>query len=286
LNQDDENELFKLLDKQETEGAKTFLEQKRASGYDIGPALGSVFGKGDESYDRGDYRRAVQYYTISADLGDPKAQGTLGYMYSNGKGVLLSKEKAVALWKLSAAAGDAGGLANLGMAIEAGWPGVEKSIEKAIELYRKAAAGRPGSAEGRFAEQRLTALGASTAIERTASSAFEWDESVPHSVRTQSSFFLNGIETHSESVSDTSITFLGQPPNPGLNLLEVSKNAKDTFFLWREERRLIAFERPYKDSAAIIVAIDDYDRRKDLRRRGPTGFGQLGSMRTGAEQLK
>jgi hypothetical protein len=71
-----------------------------------------------------------------------------------------------------------------------------------------------------------------------------------------------------------------------LNFVATVKDAKDAFLLWREERRLIAFEHPYKRSVAIIVAIDDYERKTDARRRGPTGFGQLGSMRSGAEQLK
>lgn len=286
LTQNDEQALFRFLDKQDAAGAKKFLDEKRAAGFDIDPAIGAVFGKGEEFYNSGDYRRAVMYYSIGADLGNPKCQGTLGYMYANGKGVLFSREKAVALWKLSANGGDAIGFANLGFATEGGWPGVEKSTEKAIELYRRAVATNPGSDEARFAEQRLTALGASTAFERAASSAFEWDQSVPLSLRSHSSFLLNGIEVHAEQLSDTSVTFLGQSPSLGLNLVASGKNAKDAFLLWREERRLIAFERPYKESVAIIVAIDDYARTKDPKRRGPTGFGQLGSMRAGAEQLK
>ena len=42
-----------------------------------------------------DYKKAVEWYTKSAEQGYARGQYSLGYMYHNGKGVTKDKAKAV-----------------------------------------------------------------------------------------------------------------------------------------------------------------------------------------------
>ena len=112
---------------------------------------------------------------------------------------------------------------------------------------------------------------------------FEWDDSIPAFLRTATSFTLNGVDVSAKDLDQTSASFLGATPRQGLNVIGTAQTA---VLLWREKRKLSLFTTPYKNSFAIIAAIDDYDRKRDPRKRGPTGFGQLGSMVASAEQLK
>ena len=70
---------------------------------------------------------------------------------------------------------------------------------------------------------------------------------------------------------------------PGLNILEV---ARRKYLYWREENQLQQFIEPYKKSRAILVAIDDYARKKDAKKRGPTKFKALTNMVAQAEALR
>jgi hypothetical protein len=281
----EEGQLFELLGKNDLSGTKKLLHTLQQAGYDIAPALGAVFGKGDEYYYKADYRASIPLYQLGVDFDDPRAEATLGYMYANGKGVLLDKAKAAKLYEKSAAQDDPDGLANLATAIENRYPGTQYSAERVLELYRKSVAVGPGSTGGRLAAERLRALGSVTEIERKSSDAmtFEWDASVPSSLRAANLFKLNGVDVRSDLLTTNSTSFLGESPKTGLNVIE---NGKATFLIWREEHRLSVFENPYSNSFAVIVAIDDYERNNDPQRRGPTGFGQLGSMVSNAEQLR
>jgi uncharacterized caspase-like protein len=87
-------------------------------------------------------------------------------------------------------------------------------------------------------------------------------------------------------VADRKLTFLGSGTdliNSGINLLTIGRQQ---FYLWKVGASLKAFRNPYQNSRAIIVAIDDYDRKKDPLKRGPTGFSQLTGMVDNAEKLK
>ena len=53
-----------------------------------------------------DYKKAFEYYKLSADLGNYIAQYNLGYMYRDGNGVDKDYKKAVEYYKLSADQGD------------------------------------------------------------------------------------------------------------------------------------------------------------------------------------
>ncbi|KAK1746749.1 Sel1-like repeat family protein [Skeletonema marinoi] len=55
--------------------------------------------KGMQQYRKGDYRRAFEYYTRAAELGDAAAQYGLGRMYEFGKGVEKDEGKEYTIWK-------------------------------------------------------------------------------------------------------------------------------------------------------------------------------------------
>ena len=94
---------------------------------------------------------------------------------------------------------------------------------------------------------------------------------------------LNGSEVEVKVAEGSRVSLLGDGPNPGINVIQT---VKGRLLAWYENRTLAVFEHPYKNSYAVIVAIDDYERKKDPRRRGPTGFRQLGQMVSWAEKLK
>ena len=52
------------------------------------------------------YRKAVEYYQLSADQGDASAQYKLGYMYKNGYGVEQSYQKVIEYYQLAADQGN------------------------------------------------------------------------------------------------------------------------------------------------------------------------------------
>jgi len=84
------------------------------------------------------------------------------------------------------------------------------------------------------------------------------------------------------------IRFLGEHGDQslfrqGLNQIAYLKNS---YLYWREGRELIGYDKPYKNSYAIIVAIDDYDRLGDFKNRGRTGFSALEGMVDRAKDLK
>src|SRR3984893_17202366 len=99
---------------------------------------------------------------------------------------------------------------------------------------------------------------------------------------------INGrkIERDSYDIDGTKLKFLGPVGdivNAGISYLEIGRQ---TYVLWRVGQSLKAYVNPYKNSHAILVAIDDYDRKKDNKKRGPTGFPQLTGMVQKAEELK
>jgi hypothetical protein len=70
---------------------------------------------------------------------------------------------------------------------------------------------------------------------------------------------------------------------PGLNYFYV--NDKMMMF-WYDGTALRSFVSPFRNSFALIVAIDDYERKKDTRKRGKTGYPELGAMVAQAEMLR
>jgi predicted acylesterase/phospholipase RssA len=60
---------------------------------------------------------------------------------------------------------------------------------------------------------------------------------------------------------------------------------REELLFWVEERKLAVYQNPYRKSYAIIVAIDDYDRKRDTQHRSPTGYPALSAMVTNAQKL-
>ena len=85
-----------------------------------------------------DDAEAVRWYRQSADLGNARAQNNLGWMYENGRGVELSEAEAVRWYELSAKQGNALAQCNLGLMYENG-RGVERDDAEAVRWYRLSA---------------------------------------------------------------------------------------------------------------------------------------------------
>jgi predicted acylesterase/phospholipase RssA len=98
---------------------------------------------------------------------------------------------------------------------------------------------------------------------------------------------LNGFRVKLDVSEDQShVRFLGGEAktaiHQGINRLV---KGKADFLFWTEERKLMAYQNPYRNSYAVVVAIDDYDRKKDPHYGGPTGYHALSGMVASAQSL-
>jgi hypothetical protein len=86
--------------------------------------------------------------------------------------------------------------------------------------------------------------------------------------------------------SNNEVRFLGGGVNDNLRQgLNVLTRGKQQALIWLEARKLAAYETPYKHSYAVVVAIDDYDRKHDPNHRPPTGYPALSAMVSNAKTL-
>jgi len=92
------------------------------------------FGTGVEQ----SYEKAIEYYTLAIQNGNPNAMNQLADMYYFGKGVTKSIEKAIELYAQAANQGHASAQFNLGSMYYKG-EGVDESNERAREWWIKAA---------------------------------------------------------------------------------------------------------------------------------------------------
>ena len=88
--------------------------------------------KGFTAYQRGDFQTALKELLPLATLGHAGAQNSLGYMYSNGEGVLTDYMEAVRLYRLAADQGDANAQYNLGLMYKNG-KSVPTDNEEAVQ---------------------------------------------------------------------------------------------------------------------------------------------------------
>ena len=102
------------------------------------PVSAQDFQKGLSAAQAGDFATALQEWTPLADQGDASAQYNLGFMYSNGQGVLQDYAEAVKWWRLAAEQGFAKAQYNLGNMYSNG-KGVPQDYAEAVKLYRLAA---------------------------------------------------------------------------------------------------------------------------------------------------
>ena len=85
-----------------------------------------------------DYAKAMQLYKIAAAQGDADARVVLGFMFYNGIGVAKDDTKAMQFYSLAAKKGDVRAQYNLGNMFEYG-EGVAQNDAKAVQWYRLAA---------------------------------------------------------------------------------------------------------------------------------------------------
>ena len=66
------------------------------------PSFSADFQKGLDAYNRGDYQSALREWRPLAEQGNAYAQGNLGFMYKNGRGIAQSDTAAVKWYRKSA----------------------------------------------------------------------------------------------------------------------------------------------------------------------------------------
>ncbi|MEO6595188.1 MAG: peptidase C14, partial [Planctomycetota bacterium] len=89
------------------------------------------------SYDRADYRTALEVWMSQAQAGDAEAQNYVGEIYSKGLGREPDYAKAAEWFAKAVAQGNKRSMINLGYLYEEGL-GVQKDLPKALNLYRQA----------------------------------------------------------------------------------------------------------------------------------------------------
>jgi TPR repeat protein len=103
-----------------------------------GVAIAADYDKGMDAYESGDYKAAIEEWMPLAELGDPRAERNIGFMYYHGKGVLQNSKTALRWFILSAEQGYAKAQYNLGNMYRTG-TGVLKNDKTAVKWFTLAA---------------------------------------------------------------------------------------------------------------------------------------------------
>ena len=116
----------------------------------------TILGGGYQSYLKGDYSAAYKEWLPLAELGDAEAQFNLGVMYDQGAGVDRSLEKAADWYRKAAEKGFIDAQTNIGIMYYDG-QGVPRDHSEAAKWFQLAA--RQGDTEsleylGRIADER------------------------------------------------------------------------------------------------------------------------------------
>lgn len=96
------------------------------------------FQQGFEAANKGDYQTALKLLQPLAAQGHAKAQNSLGWMYSEGKGVKQDYAEAIKWYQKAIVQGNAKAQNNLGWAYYRG-EGVKQDYAEAVKWFRKAA---------------------------------------------------------------------------------------------------------------------------------------------------
>ena len=127
------------------------------------------FDAGYEAYTKSDYATALKEWLPAAEEGDPHAQHMLGFLYAQGRGVVIDPAQTVAWWEKAARQGFAPAQYTLGQLYRRGL-GVKHDLDKArIWIGRAADAGYP-DAQRAFGIMHVTGEG----VESDLSMAFMW----------------------------------------------------------------------------------------------------------------
>jgi uncharacterized protein len=103
------------------------------------PAAADGVLDGKAAAELGDFERAVAIWRPLAEAGDPRAETYLGIMYDNGYGVPQDRAQAFGWFELAAGRGFASAQYHLGFMYHHG-RGVQRSQSEALRWYRLAAA--------------------------------------------------------------------------------------------------------------------------------------------------
>ena len=102
------------------------------------PAFSADYQKGQDAYDKGDYKTALQEWQPLAEQGNPDAQFNLGLIYYKGQGVLQDYKESVKWFTLSAEQGIVKAQFNLGFMYKDG-QGVLQDDKEAVKWWRLSA---------------------------------------------------------------------------------------------------------------------------------------------------
>ena len=116
-----------------------------------------------------DYKKAVEWFTKSAEQGDASAQYNLGFCYGEGHGVAQDYKKAVEWYTKSAEQGPAVAQNNLGICYDKGL-GVAQDYKKAVEWYTKSAEQGEANAQCNLAH----CYGNGKGVDQSKEMAFKW----------------------------------------------------------------------------------------------------------------
>jgi Caspase domain len=139
-----------------------------------------------------------------------------------------------------------------------------------------------------------TELGRQQQGEKLVSWDIQFAETIPDQLMFEKELQFNDWNVQVQTVNrlQNTMTVLG-PDTPdffrrGLNTFaQKGENLKEAILFWREKQELERFKEPYRNSFAIIAAIDDYDRVRDKEHRGKTKLQPLGGMMVkDAKELK
>ncbi len=86
-----------------------------------------------------DYNQAAELFRRAAERGNGLGMAHLGDLYLKGDGVAKDEREALRLYKAAALQTNPHGIARLGSMYEEGRGGLDRDVDKAIELYRKGA---------------------------------------------------------------------------------------------------------------------------------------------------
>jgi TPR repeat protein len=122
-----------------------------------GPVLAQDFDKGLVAYWAGDYATALQEWRPLAEQGSAQAQRNLGFMYSNGEGVLQDYAEAVKLYRLAAEQGNTVAQLGLGDMYDLGRGVLQDDVLAHMWFNIVGANGDPRGSENRgIIEKRMT----------------------------------------------------------------------------------------------------------------------------------
>jgi len=122
----------------------------------------SDFNEGYKYHSRKEYKQALEYFTKSADQGNPEAQSALGVLFYYGEGIKQNFKKAVYWYEKSAEQGNANAQYNLGSMYCIGNSLFTIDFKKARYWFRKAA--EQGNTQGKLFLEMMTVLGQGTLL--------------------------------------------------------------------------------------------------------------------------